>query len=260
MSQGRGSWMRGSVILIYQLLGLGSRVLASGASDWTYKGPHGEDHWAASYPECGNHQQSPIDFHTSTYDPSLEPIQLLGYNVSATETLSLTNNGHAVKLTLPPSVQMITMSHRYTAVQLHLHWGSETEALGSEHTVRGKHYPSELHVVHYNSEKYNNISMAQDKGDGLAVLGILLQIGPFNPAYEKIFSHLTEIRFKDAQKAEHKLTLGVVLAIALCSVLCVMVALALSYFFLRNRADKATENRGVIYKPAARKEDGLSQA
>ncbi|GCB76547.1 hypothetical protein scyTo_0015512, partial [Scyliorhinus torazame] len=243
------------------------------------------------------------------------------------------------KLTLPPSVQMISMSHRYTAVQLHLHWGSETEALGSEHTIRGRHYPSELHIVHYNSEKYNNISMALDKVDGLAVLGILLQTGLFNPAYEKIFSHLTEIRFKDkeikvpgfninellpqqldeyyryngslttppcypsvtwtvfrepvqiskdqlselqrdlftsqgdegnltemvnnyrhvqklwkrrvfvsfhedVQNAEHKLTLGVVLAIALCSVLCVMVALALSYFFLRNRADKGTENRG----------------
>ncbi|XP_041034564.1 carbonic anhydrase 12 [Carcharodon carcharias] len=352
MCLGRGSRIWCSVIFILQLR---SRLLATGASEWTYIGPHGEDHWALSYPECGNHQQSPIDFHTCIYDPALQPIQLLGYNLSATENLSLTNDGHAVKMTLPPTMQMISMSHHYTAVQLHLHWGSETEDLGSEHAISGRHYPSELHIVHYNAEKYNDISIAQDKGDGLAVLGILIEIGSFNPAYEKIFSHLKEIRFKgkeikmpgfdindllpqqldeyyryngslttppcypsvlwtvfrkpvqisgdqllelqrdlyisqvdeanrtgmvnnyrhvqklwerkvfmsfheDTLNADHKLTLGVILAIALCSVLCVMVALALSCFFLRKRADKTTENRGVIYKPATSKEDVLSQA
>ncbi|XP_078056264.1 carbonic anhydrase 12 [Mustelus asterias] len=353
MSQGRGSCIWGSVILIF--LQPSSRLLASGASDWTYKGPHGEDHWPLDYPECGNHQQSPIDFDTSIYDSSLEPIQLLGYNLSATENLSLTNDGHAVKMNLPSNMQMVIMSHRYTAVQLHLHWGSEVEDLGSEHTVHGRHYPSELHIVHYNSEKYSNISMAQDKGDGLAVLGILIQNGSFNPAYQKIFSHLTEIRFKDKEikmpgfnindllprqldeyyryngslttppcypsvlwtvfrqsvqissdqllelqrdlytsqvneanltglvdnyrhvqklwerrvlasfhedtlNAEHSLTLGVILTVAVGLVLCVVVALALSFFFLRKRANETTENRGVIYKPATSKDAGLSQA
>uniref|UniRef100_A0A3Q0QV25 Carbonic anhydrase 12 n=1 Tax=Amphilophus citrinellus TaxID=61819 RepID=A0A3Q0QV25_AMPCI len=32
-----------------------------------------------------------------------------------------------------------------------------------------------LHVVHYNSDKYPNISMAVDKSDGLAVLGVLIE-------------------------------------------------------------------------------------
>ncbi|XP_067871218.1 carbonic anhydrase 12 isoform X2 [Heterodontus francisci] len=196
---GRAPRICGSALLILQLLHLRSPVLAeSGASEWTYTGPHGEDHWASSYPECGNRQQSPIDFHTGIYeyDPALEPIQLLGYNLSATESLSLTNDGHAVKMTLPQNMHIISMSHRYTAVQLHLHWGSETEALGSEHTIGGRHYPSELHIVHYNSEKYDNISIAQDKVDGLAVLGILIEVGSFNAAYDHIFCHLKEIQFK----------------------------------------------------------------
>uniref|UniRef100_UPI00398E7520 carbonic anhydrase 12 isoform X2 n=1 Tax=Pristiophorus japonicus TaxID=55135 RepID=UPI00398E7520 len=342
--------------LLLLLLGLGGRVLAgSGASDWSYTGANGEDHWSSRYPYCGNLQQSPIDFHTGIfhYNPALEPIQLLGYNLSATETLTLTNDGHAVKMTLPPTMHISSMPHRYTAVQLHLHWGNESEALGSEHTVGGQHYPSELHIVHYNSEKYKDISTAQDKVDGLAVLGILIETGSFNAAYEQIFGHLKEIQYKgveihlpgfnindllphrldeyfryngslttppcyssvlwtvfrspvqisneqllelekdlyfsqadenrremvnnyrhvqqlgerevfisfrEALNAGHKLTLGVILTVALGCVLAVMVALALSCFFLRKRADKTTENRGVIYKPTASKEDGLSQA
>ncbi|XP_072138321.1 carbonic anhydrase 12 [Mobula birostris] len=182
---------------LFLLLGISSRR-AGADTTWSYTGPEGEDHWALSYPHCGKFQQSPIDFHTGiyTYSPALAPIQLIGYNLSATQKLSLTNDGHAVKVTLPPSMHIISMSHRYTAVQLHLHWGSETEPVGSEHTISGRHYPSELHIVHYNSEKYENISIAQDKEDGLAVLGILIKVGSFNAAYNQIFQHLKEIQYK----------------------------------------------------------------
>uniref|UniRef100_A0A3B3D5J2 Carbonic anhydrase XII n=1 Tax=Oryzias melastigma TaxID=30732 RepID=A0A3B3D5J2_ORYME len=33
-----------------------------------------------------------------------------------------------------------------------------------------------MHVVHYNSDKYPNISSAVDKSDGLAVLGVLIEV------------------------------------------------------------------------------------
>ncbi|XP_072880952.1 carbonic anhydrase 12 [Hemitrygon akajei] len=186
---------RGVFLLL--LLGISSRRAGSD-TEWSYTGPEGEDHWAVSYPHCGKFQQSPIDFHTGiyTYNPALEPIQLMGYNLSATQKLSLTNDGHAVKVTLPPTMHIISMSHRYTAVQLHLHWGSETEPVGSEHTISGRHYPSELHIVHYNSEKYENVSVALDKEDGLAVLGILIKVRQFNAAYNQIFQHLKEIQYK----------------------------------------------------------------
>ncbi|XP_043536072.1 carbonic anhydrase 12 isoform X1 [Chiloscyllium plagiosum] len=349
MSLGSRSCFWRSAILILRLLDLRNRVLASGVSEWTYTGDHGEDHWESTYPECGNHQQSPIDFHTGIfeYDPTLEPIQLLGYNLSAAENFSLINDGHAVKMALPPTMQMICASHRYTAVQLHLHWGSETETLGSEHTISGRHYPSELHIVHYNSEKYGDISTAQDKADGLAVLGILIEIGSFNAAYEQIFSHLTEIQFKgkeikmpgfnindllpreldeyfryngslttppcypsvlwtvfrkpvqisreqlselqkdlyfsrmdeanqtemvnnyrhvqklwerevfisfyeDTLNAEHKLAFGVIVTIALGCLLCVMVASALTVFFLRKRCKQQRQTRQSPQRGAQR--------
>lgn len=36
--------------------------------------------------------------------------------------------------------------------------------------------PSQLHIVHYNAGKYPNISVAVDKSDGLAVLGVMLEV------------------------------------------------------------------------------------
>lgn len=35
-----------------------------------------------------------------------------------------------------------------------------------------------MHVVHFNSDKYPNISMAVDKNDGLAVLGVFIEVSP----------------------------------------------------------------------------------
>ncbi|KAK1122132.1 carbonic anhydrase 14-like [Acipenser oxyrinchus oxyrinchus] len=56
--------------------------------------------------------------------------------------------------------------------------------------------PAELHVVHFNSEKYPNVSVARNQSDGLAVLGILIEVGAeTNPAYEKIFSYLGYVKY-----------------------------------------------------------------
>lgn len=35
---------------------------------------------------------------------------------------------------------------------------------------------SQMHIVHFNSDKYPNMSMAVDKSDGLAVLGVLIEV------------------------------------------------------------------------------------
>lgn len=39
-------------------------------------------------------------------------------------------------------------------------------------------YPwfSQMHLVHFNSAKYPNISLAIDKSDGLAVLGVFIEV------------------------------------------------------------------------------------
>ncbi|KAM9640628.1 carbonic anhydrase 12 isoform 3-T3 [Morphnus guianensis] len=168
-------------------------------SKWSYIGPDGEKAWPKKYPFCGGVFQSPIDFHKDIlqYDSNLLPLEFIGYNVPSTDQFTLTNNGHSVKMYLSPTMCIRNLPFEYTASQLHLHWGNRNKSEGSEHTVSGKHFAAELHVVHYNSEKYPDITAAMDKADGLAVLAVLLEIGPFNPSYEKIFRHFRNVKYKD---------------------------------------------------------------
>ncbi|XP_036431940.1 carbonic anhydrase 3 isoform X3 [Colossoma macropomum] len=159
------------------VLDLIKRSMYKKGGKWTYNGPHGEHHWPKHFPYCGGAFQSPINFQTELqrYDPGLLPIQLQNYNLSSSEQLTLSNNGHSVQLSLSPRMYVSGLPHRYSAAQLHFHWGSPNVLAGSEHTVNGKQFAAEMHVVHFNSGKYPNISMALDKSDGLAVLGVFIE-------------------------------------------------------------------------------------
>lgn len=67
----------------------------------TFSGPDGETTWPQKYPFCGGGFQSPIDLHNNIlqYDSTLLPLELVGYNMSTTDQLALTNNGHSGKKT-----------------------------------------------------------------------------------------------------------------------------------------------------------------
>ncbi|XP_067832129.1 carbonic anhydrase 14-like [Heptranchias perlo] len=173
-------------------------VAAGRGSHWTYEGPQGQKNWEEEYLNCGKRAQSPVDIQTQMvrYDPSLRPVHLKGYSKPDCDWFTISNNGHTVQMTLPPTMYISSLPERYTAVQLHFHWGSSEQPEGSEHQVDGERASAELHVVHYNSEKYPNASEAMSKADGLAVLGILMEVGQFkNPAYENILSHLESVTF-----------------------------------------------------------------
>uniref|UniRef100_A0A8C3T644 Carbonic anhydrase n=1 Tax=Chelydra serpentina TaxID=8475 RepID=A0A8C3T644_CHESE len=141
--------------------------------------PHGQAHWSDDYPDCGGQAQSPIDIQTKSvqHDPALPPIEPQGYRGPEDGAFTLLNNGHTVAMSLPPSMILRGLPQTYAAVQLHFHWGSRGQAGGSEHQVNGEAFPAELHIVHYNSESYANVSEAKQQTDGLAVLGILIEVG-----------------------------------------------------------------------------------
>ncbi|XP_019480884.1 PREDICTED: carbonic anhydrase 14 isoform X2 [Hipposideros armiger] len=166
---------------------------------WTYEGPHGQHHWAASYPECGSSVQSPINIQTDsvTFDPELPPVQPHGYEQPGPKPLDLLNNGHTVQLSLPPTLYLEGLPQKYVAAQLHLHWGQKGSPGGSEHQINSQATAAELHIVHYDSDSYHSLSEAAPRPQGLAVLGILIEVGEAeNPAYEHILSHLHKIRYK----------------------------------------------------------------
>ncbi|XP_030824666.1 carbonic anhydrase 9-like isoform X2 [Camarhynchus parvulus] len=164
-----------------------------GHSHWSY-----EDlkHWSTDYPECGGTKQSPINVDTAQaiFSPDLRPIQLSGYSLPANQLLKLKNNGHTVVLELPDSLALAGgYAQQYRAAQLHLHWGSPAGP-GSEHTVNGRRFAAEIHVVHYNT-KYDSFTEAMVHPDGLAVLGAFLEVGHGeNQYYHEILKHLHEIQ------------------------------------------------------------------
>ncbi|XP_048887193.1 carbonic anhydrase 12-like isoform X1 [Brienomyrus brachyistius] len=166
---------------------------------WTYTGPKGVQHWSKSYPFCGGVFQSPIDLQTPMlqYDSSLVPIEVHNYNLPAHEQLTLGNNGHAVKLYLPSKMYILGLPNRYSAVELHVHWGSPSIPAGSEHTIDGKRFAAELHVVHFNSDKYSNVSVATEMSDGLAVLAVLIEVAEFNPAFDQLLKFISGVKFRD---------------------------------------------------------------
>uniref|UniRef100_A0A8B9VLR9 carbonic anhydrase n=1 Tax=Anas zonorhyncha TaxID=75864 RepID=A0A8B9VLR9_9AVES len=158
-------------------------------------GPHGQQHWPEGHPACGGRSQSPIDIGTGRAlpDPSLPPLRPIGYNRPPAAPFGLANNGHTAVLALPPSLRLGGLPHSFAAAQLHFHWGRNG---GAEHLLDGYRAPAELHVVHYDAERFANASQAQHHAAGLAVLGILLEAGDEpNPAYDNILRHLGSIRY-----------------------------------------------------------------
>lgn len=79
---------------------------------------------------------------------------------------------------------------------LHFHWGKDN-SWGSEHTIGGRRYPLEMHLVHYNS-KYGTKEHAAINPDGLAVVGILFQLSEKdNPKMQGIIKGLNDVRYNN---------------------------------------------------------------
>uniref|UniRef100_A0AAV2MCQ9 carbonic anhydrase n=1 Tax=Knipowitschia caucasica TaxID=637954 RepID=A0AAV2MCQ9_KNICA len=165
---------------------------------WTYTGLVGQSEWSEHFPDCGGPAQSPVDVVTSQtkYDPTLTPLTPLGYSQHNYQPFTLHNSGHTVMVTLPEWMGLEGMPWLFSAVQLHLHWGSGGPSHGgSEHTIDGLAGEAELHIVHYNSELFTNISAAMKQKNGLAVLGILIEAGDeTNPGFNNIIRYLSRIR------------------------------------------------------------------
>lgn len=92
------------------------------------------------------------------------------------------------------------LKDKYQLLQIHAHWGKNSNS-GSEHTINGKTYPAEIHLVHWNI-KYKKASIAQENPDGLAVIGVFVELGEkSHPALSIINGAFSSIRFKGDQKS-----------------------------------------------------------
>ncbi|XP_013860877.1 carbonic anhydrase 1 [Austrofundulus limnaeus] len=168
---------------------------------WGYGASNGPAKWADKFPIANGRRQSPINIVPSaaSYDKGLKPLKL---QYDPKTCLEILNNGHSFQVTFVDDNDSSTLkggpiSGTYRLKQFHFHWGS-TDGAGSEHTVDGKKYPAELHLVHWNT-KYASFSEAANKPDGLAVVGVFLTIGSDNPNLQKLIDAFSAIRTKGKQ-------------------------------------------------------------
>ncbi|XP_034061793.1 carbonic anhydrase 5A, mitochondrial isoform X2 [Gymnodraco acuticeps] len=127
----------------------------------------------------GGDRQSPIDIviRKSVYDSELKPL-VTDYDPQTCQ--QIWNNGYSFLVEYDDTTDKSTvkggpLQDKYRLCQFHFHWG-ESNAWGSEHTVDRKLFSAELHLVHWNSDKYSLFEEAVMEENGLAVIGVFLKV------------------------------------------------------------------------------------
>jgi carbonic anhydrase len=147
---------------------------------WHYEGAEGPERWGALSPKfasCGEGlSQSPVDIATTV--AGTEPLELktnllpgalrIAHHEHVADGI---NNGHTIQINYEGGDTLTIGNDTYTLVQYHFH-------NQSEHTVKGQHYPMEMHLVH---------KAANGK---LAVIGVFIEAGAHNAAFDPIWNNL----------------------------------------------------------------------
>jgi carbonic anhydrase len=124
---------------------------------WSYDGEHGPDHWG-ELPDseaCANGEiESPVAFESGQEAEDLEDLAL-AYEQSG---VSIHNTGHSLQWNYDPGSSLMIGDDELELLQFHFH-------APSEHTLDGRRYPMEVHLVH------------RSEGGDLAVLGAFIEEG-----------------------------------------------------------------------------------
>ncbi len=136
---------------------------------WSYGGEGGPEHWAELSSDnalcTGGVQQSPIDLSgamVATVDtprPQWVPVR----------SGVVANNGHTIQVDVGNAGGIKLNGAEYSLKQFHFHHPSE-------HTIEGKSFPLELHLVHASKE------------GGLAVIGVMFDQGRPSAALDSVWA------------------------------------------------------------------------
>ena len=164
--------------MVVMMTASAATVFAGGETMWSYSGVTGPDKWGEMSPYwavCAKgHYQSPIDIRGSVH-AKMGP---LSANIQSTP-LSFGLDGPTFAVPYQPGSKLTINGTRYTVQQFHFHHPSE-------HTVNGKHYPMEAHVVlRIEGSPHNN-----------AVMGVLIKAGRENPMLNQFWGQLPRERRK----------------------------------------------------------------
>jgi carbonic anhydrase len=144
----------------------------SHAHHWGYQGEAGPARWGdldAANRVCSlGSQQSPIDI-SPTIGANLYPLELSWADKAST----IVNNGHTIQLNFAEGSTLKLGGVKFTLLQVHFH-------RPSEHLIDGRNFPMEAHFVH------------RSAAGGLAVIGVLMEAGKTNAAFNRIVSTMPE--------------------------------------------------------------------
>jgi len=156
---------------------------------WGYEAAEGPSSWGKLSPKwavcAGGRAQSPIDIDkTRKADlPALKaefrPAELK--IVHHEHMADVVNTGHSIQVNYTEGDKLKLGNEEFELLQYHFH-------SPSEHTVAGKQFPMEMHMVHKSAE------------GKLAVVGVFIQEGAANPAFEPVWANLP-----GAKAVEHHL-------------------------------------------------------
>ena len=137
---------------------------------WSYTGPLGPQAWAGLHPSfslCGAGQrQSPVDIRDGLA-VDLESVDF-SYRPGF---FSVTDNGHTVQVQVGAGNAIEVGARRYELTGFHFH-------LPGEERVDGRSFAMSLHLVH------------RDAQGRLAVVALVAEEGPENPAVQTVWNHL----------------------------------------------------------------------
>jgi carbonic anhydrase len=142
---------------------------------WGYDERTGPERWPSlspCYAPCQGGEQSPIDI-AKPVPASLPPLE---FSYGTLHELPVENDGHTIEAEVSAKepdgkVTLRIQGVGYRLVQFHFH-------TPSEHTVKGKGAPIEMHLVH------------SGPGGRLAVVGVFIREGEPNPELSKIWARL----------------------------------------------------------------------
>jgi carbonic anhydrase len=153
---------------------------AGGDPVWHYEGDEGPSNWGMLSPKfaacSAGRAQSPIDISTTRRDAATDVLKtnFAPANLKIVHhehVADAINNGHTIQVNYSEGDTLTVGMTPYQLAQYHFH-------APSEHTVNGKHFPMEMHLVHKTT-------------DGkLAVIGVLIAEGGHNAAFEPIWANL----------------------------------------------------------------------
>lgn len=171
---------------------------------WSYTTDRGPTTWANQYPQAGGEKQSPVNIPV---DQATEDVVLkekpLYFDYDPYKCQMIANPGYCWRVDVDGKDSVLEggpLEHKYELKQFHFHWG-KTDKTGSEHTVDGKSYPAELHLVHWNRDLYKDYNEAVAKENGLAVLGAFIEIGEEHSELKKLTDLLDAVKHKGDETA-----------------------------------------------------------